>query len=101
MILDKIEEVMDSLEETFLKETIYTNLGKTERIISIASGSYLFIKGIRNVFAHPLIATTELVLGFGLLQRGISGYCAITEKIDNEATGPEPILIIRKTNKAL
>jgi hypothetical protein len=95
MILDKIEEIKDTLEETFLKETIYTNLGKTERIISIASGAYLFVNGVKNAFSHPLVATTELVLGFGLLQRGISGYCAITEKIENEPTGPEPILIIR------
>ncbi len=94
MILDKLEEIKDTLEETFLKETIYTNLGKTERIISIASGTYIFVNGIRNVFSHPLIATTELVLGFGLLQRGISGYCAITEKIETEPRGPEPIIIV-------
>lgn len=97
MIIDKIEEVKHSLEETFLKEDIYTNIGKTERILSLASGSYIFLKGIRNVFSSPLIATTELVLGFGLLQRGISGYCSVTEKFEVERKGPAPVRIIAET----
>jgi hypothetical protein len=94
MITDTIEELKDTLEETFLKETLYTNLGKTERVLSLATGAYIMFKGIKNVFSHPLIATTELVVGFGLLQRGMSGYCAITEKFENEPQGPEPILIV-------
>lgn len=92
MITEKIEEIKDTLEATFLKEGIHTNLGKTERIISLAAGTYIFIKGIKNVFSHPVVATTELVVGFGLLQRGMSGYCSITEKFENEPKGPEPIL---------
>lgn len=94
MITDKIEEVKNTLEEVLLKEDIYTNIGKTERILSIASGTYVFLKGIRNVFSSPIIATTELVIGFGLLQRGISGYCSITEKIECEPKGKEPVLIV-------
>ncbi|MFC5281904.1 YgaP family membrane protein [Pedobacter alpinus] len=97
MITDKIEEVKNTLEEVLLKEDIYTNIGKTERILSIASGTYIFLKGIRNVFSSPLIATTELVLGFGLLQRGISGYCSITEKLECEPQGKAPILVVSET----
>lgn len=94
MITDKIEEVKHSLEETLLKEDIYTNIGKTERILSIASGSYIFLKGIRNVFSSPLKATTELIIGFGLLQRGVSGYCSITEKLETEPQGPPPVVVV-------
>lgn len=97
MITDKIQEVKHSLEEALLKEDIYTNLGKTERLLSIASGTYIFLKGIRNVLSSPLIATTELVVGFGLLQRGVSGYCSITEKFENEPKGPEPVVVITET----
>ena len=93
MITEKIEEIKETLEETFLKESIHTNLGKTERIISMAAGTYILFKGIKNVFSHPLIASTELVIGFGLLQRGTSGYCSITEKFENEPKGPAPVLM--------
>jgi hypothetical protein len=93
MITEQIEEIKETLEATFLKETIHTNLGKTERIISMGAGAYILYKGIKNVFSHPLIASTELVVGFGLLQRGMSGYCSITEKFENEPRGPEPVLL--------
>ena len=94
MITDKIEEVKHTLEDALLKEDIYTNLGKTERILSMAGGAYVLFKGIKNIFSSPLIATTELVIGFGLLQRGVSGHCSITERFDNEPKGPEPMLIV-------
>lgn len=96
MISEKIEELKETLEDTLLKETLYTNLGKTERILSMAAGGYILFKGIKNVFHHPIIASTELVVGFGLLQRGISGYCAVTEKFETETRGPEPILIVNQ-----
>lgn len=93
MISEKIEEIKETLEETLLKETLYSNLGKTERILSMGAGAYILFKGIKNVFSHPLIASTELIVGFGLMQRGISGYCSITEKFENEPRGPEPVLL--------
>ncbi len=96
MITDKIEEIKDTLEDTLLKEGLNTNLGKTERVLSIMSGTFIFLKGVGNVFSHPLIAAGELVLGFGLLQRGISGYCSIAEKFNEEQKGPDPILIVRE-----
>lgn len=94
MIIDKIEEIKDTLEDALLSENIYSNLGKTERILSIAGGTYIFLKGMRNVWSRPLIATTELIVGFGLLHRGITGYSALTEKFESEELGPEPILIV-------
>lgn len=94
MITNKIEEVKHTLEDVLLKEDIYTNLGKTERILSMIGGAYVLFKGIKNVFSSPLIATTELVIGFTLLQRGVSGHCNISERLENEVKGPEPILVI-------
>lgn len=94
MITEKIEEVKHSLEETLLKEDIFTNISKTERILSMASGSYIFLKGISNMFSSPLLATTELILGFGLLQRGVTGHCSITESIDCKRVGEEPVILV-------
>ncbi len=96
MITDKIEEVKHSLEETLLKEDIFTNISKTERILSMASGSYIFLKGISNMFSSPLLATTELILGFGLLQRGVTGHCGITESMECRQIGPEPIVVVEQ-----
>jgi hypothetical protein len=96
MITDKIEDVKNSLEETLLKEDIFTNISKTERILSMASGSYIFLKGISNIFSSPLLATTELVLGFGLLQRGVTGHCPITEKIEARQIGATSVVVVEQ-----
>ncbi|HTN21082.1 MAG TPA: DUF2892 domain-containing protein [Pelobium sp.] len=96
MITDKIEDVKNSLEETLLKEDIFTNISKTERILSMASGSYIFLKGISNIFSSPLLATTELVLGFGLLQRGVTGHCPITEKIEASKIGATSVVVVEQ-----
>ena len=96
MITDKIEDVKNSLEETLLKEDIFTNISKTERILSMASGSYIFLKGISNIFSSPLLATTELVLGFGLLQRGVTGHCPITEKIEARQIGSSSLIMVEE-----
>lgn len=94
MITEKIEEVKHSLEDTLLSEDIFTNISKTERLLSMASGSYVFLKGLSNIFSSPLLATTELIVGFGLLQRGVTGHCAITEKVESRKMGPTSVVVV-------
>lgn len=96
MITDKIEEVTQSLEDTLLKEDIFTNISKTERILSMASGSYIFLKGVSNIFSSPLLATTELILGFGLLQRGVTGHCPVTERLENNKLGSASVVVVER-----
>ena len=93
MNTDKINQITDKIEDALLSESAYTNIGKTERILSIASGTYIFLKGARNVWSNPLIAAGELVLGFGLLRRGISGFSATSERIEREEMGAEAIVL--------
>lgn len=96
MITEKIEEVKSTLEDTLLKEDVFTNLSKTERLLSMASGSYIFLKGLGNVFSSPMLATTELLLGFGLLQRGVSGHCALTEKLEASKLGATSVVVVER-----
>jgi hypothetical protein len=93
MNTDKISQISNKIEDALLSESVYTNIGKTERILSIASGTYIFLKGARNVWSNPLIAAGELVIGFGLLRRGISGFSATSEIIEREEMGAEAIVL--------
>ncbi len=94
---DIIDNIKDTLEGSLLKENLNTNLSKTERILSLAVGAYLTLKGVKNVFSSPLLAATGLALGYGLLNRGLSGHCALTEELEKNSKGPEPILVVRET----
>jgi hypothetical protein len=94
MIAAEIVEIKDTLEKTLLKENSYSNLAKTERILSMATGAFLLFKGLSNAFSHPIISSAELFVGFALMQRGISGYCPIAEKWEREEFNNEQILLI-------
>ncbi|ADY53028.1 hypothetical protein Pedsa_2483 [Pseudopedobacter saltans DSM 12145] len=91
-----IRSTKELLEELGMKESHYTNLGKTERVLSIATGSYFALKGITNIFSHPFIAATSLMLACGLIGRGTSGYCPIKEQLEKDDIVPEPVLIVRE-----
>lgn len=92
-----IKGAKELLEEIGIKESPNTNLGKTERVLSIAAGSYLALKGIKNIFSHPFIAATSLTLAYGLIGRGTTGYCPIKEEWEKDETFDEPIIIIKET----
>jgi hypothetical protein len=81
-----IDKVTDTLNGTFLQESATINVGQTERIISVGAGAFIALKGITNVFSHPFLAITELGLGSALLYRGLTGYCSVKEKLDQQQT---------------
>ena len=94
-MINTVEQIKNTLEDSLLKEDINTNLSKTERLLSIAGGTFIALKGIGNIFSHPIIAAAELAAGYALLNRGVSGYCSLTEKLEQEINGPEPVLIVQ------
>lgn len=79
-----INNLTDTLNSSILQENANANVGKSERIVSVGAGAFIALKGITNVFSHPLIALTELGLGGALLYRGITGYCPVKEKMDEQ-----------------
>jgi len=83
MINDEIKKITDTVKDTLLQNNPNANVGKTDRIISVGTGAYIFFKGITNLFSHPLLALTEAGIGAALLHRGITGNCAIKKVIDD------------------
>lgn len=75
-------QLQEKLEDKLFQPNLDANLGSSERMLSIASGSFLVLKGITNIFSHPLIAITEIVIGGVLLNRGVSGYCEISDSME-------------------
>jgi hypothetical protein len=89
-----IDRLTDTLNSSILQENENANVGKSERIISVGAGAFIALKGITNVFSHPFLALTELGLGGALLYRGLTGYCPVKEKLDeqeaiNRSSSPE------------
>ena len=79
-----INRLTDTFNGSVLQQNENANVGKSERIISLGAGAFIALKGISNVFSHPFLAITELGLGGALLYRGLTGYCAVKEKLEDQ-----------------
>lgn len=55
------------------------NLGDTERNLSIAAGAAIGLIGLMK--SRGLVRLAALALAGALLNRGVSGYCALYEKL--------------------
>lgn len=80
-MMNKVSETVDS---KILQYNPNANVEKSERLVSIGAGAFIAMKGITNVFSHPFLALTELGIGGALLYRGVTGYCAVKEKLEHE-----------------
>lgn len=80
---DEFKKVTETIKDTLLPENPNANVGKTDRIISVGTGAYIFFKGVTNLFSHPLLALTEVGIGATLLHRGITGTCSIKKIVDD------------------
>ena len=78
-----MNKVSDTIDHKILQNNPNANVEKSERLVSIGAGAFIALKGITNVFSYPLIAMTELVIGGVLLYRGVTGYCALKDKLEH------------------
>jgi uncharacterized membrane protein len=76
----------NTLEGSLMQHNDHANVGKSERVVSLGTGAFIALKGITNLFSHPMIALTELGVGGALLYRGVTGNCPIKEKLENQST---------------
>ncbi|MDB5030977.1 SRPBCC family protein [Mucilaginibacter sp.] len=69
------------------------NLNWPERYISIAAGVKLALSGLGNLFSSPFTSILKLGAGGYLLNRGVSGHCAIYSRIGKNTQEPVNINI--------
>src|ERR1700761_4133372 len=70
-----------------------TNLNWPERYLSIAAGVKLSFSGLTHLFKSPFTSILKLGAGGYLLNRGVTGHCAIYERIGKNTQEPVNINI--------
>ncbi|MDB5019622.1 MAG: cyclase [Pedobacter sp.] len=88
--------IMNSLKTIDLNSSENMNIDQGERGVSIAAGSYLFFKGIKNLYRHPVLGLLEAATGGFLLYRGATGVCPVYKKLGRDTTDPEAINITER-----
>lgn len=76
--------VIDKVKDKLEKSCENSNLGKSERVLSVVAGGFIMGSAIRKVVKHPIRGFTSLSLGGALVWRGISGRCPVKEIITND-----------------
>jgi len=92
-MIDSISKLTDTLEDSLLQPNENANVDKSERVLSLITGAYIFCKGITNLFSHPVIAMSEALIGGALLHRGVTGYCALKAMNEKQNVVEETIVI--------
>jgi uncharacterized membrane protein len=89
-------KVNESLKGSFIEPKNSENVNTTERLISIAAGTFIFYKGLKQLFSHPFIGLQEAAVGGVLLYRGATGFCPIYDKIGKDSTDLQAIRITER-----
>lgn len=87
------KSIMNSLNKIDLSTSETPNIDQGERGVSIAAGTYLFFKGLKNLYRHPVLGLLEATAGGFLLYRGATGVCPVYKKLGRDTTDPEAINI--------
>jgi uncharacterized membrane protein len=90
------DNIISTLKELNFNTSESPNIDQGERGLSIVAGSYLFLKGIKNLFKHPVIGLLETAAGGMLLYRGTTGVCPIYKRLGRDTTDPEAVNISEK-----
>lgn len=96
-----IDTLKESMNGPLLQDNPEANVSKSERIISLATGSFILFSGITNVFSHPLIALGEVIAGGCLIQRGLTGYCRLKAALEEDQYDVSAVLISNTDSQEL
>jgi len=77
---DNVNKVLDSVVDVIVQSTEKVNIGTSERIVSVATGSFIIWKGMKDIFSKPANSIWEVALGSALLYRGVTGYCRVKDE---------------------
>jgi len=94
MTNEELDNTIKNIKEAIKYPELFENVSTSERWLSGAAGTYLLIKGISSMFAHPIMGLSGAAVGAGLLYRGIVGYCPLKDiKAQRESSMPEEIVV--------
>lgn len=89
-------KVNNNLKGSILEPGEQENVNTTERVISIAAGTFMLYKGLTQLVKHPFIGLQEAAAGGLLLYRGATGYCPVYNKIGKDTTDLPAIRITER-----
>lgn len=91
--MESVTSDLNTFKEKVWQHNENANVNTTERIISIAAGTFIFYKALSNIASHPFIALQEAAVGGLMLYRGATGVCPVYTQLGKNSTDVEAITI--------
>ncbi|WP_188508566.1 YgaP family membrane protein [Parapedobacter pyrenivorans] len=90
----KTKEILDDVRERLREANDNRNIANSERLLSVAAGTFVLYTGITRMFKTPLSSLAEVAVGGALILRGATGYCPVKDSVcpQHEITVVERIL---------
>jgi uncharacterized membrane protein len=88
--------IISTLKELNFDGSESPNIDQGERGVSVVAGSYILLKGLKNLFKHPVLGLLETVAGGFLVYRGATGVCPVYKRLGRDTTDPEAVNISEK-----
>lgn len=91
---NKTKELLDDVRERFREANENRNIANSERLLSVAAGTFVLYTGITRMFKAPLSSLAEVAVGSALILRGATGYCPVKDSVcpEQEVTIVERII---------
>ncbi len=93
----ELNTTVSNIKEALKYPELFQNISGSERLLSGAAGSYLFVKGISKVFSHPVIGLSVAVAGAGLFYRALTGYCPVKDLAEQKAASVSEGITVTET----
>lgn len=85
----KMTEIIDDVKSALATSCAAKNIANSERVVSLATGSFVLYKGITGFLDAPFSSLIATIVGGALIWRGATGYCPVKDKLnirDQEVT---------------
>lgn len=69
-------------------------VGISERVLSVITGSLIIGLGLRNIVKRPMVAFSGLTAGSALVFRGIRGYCPLKSTLEDIVDPEREVTIV-------
>jgi len=75
----KTNALIDDVRERLREASENRNIASSERLLSVAAGTFVLYTGITGIFRSPFTSLAEVLVGSVLILRGATGYCPVKD----------------------
>ena len=87
------QAVLDRIKRKIDEDRLDDNIGLSERVLSVFSGSLVLGMSIKTLWKRPITGCAGIAVGGAMLYRGITGHSSM-KKVMDKITDEENVTVV-------